>query len=275
MSAAGPDGAEGSVLNLVTIADHPSLQERAYQTLRTAILEGRFEVGQRLYESKLAEQLGISRNPVRESIRRLQQDGLVDVRPRGGIYVASISIDEADDIYRVRGALEALAARLAAERITDPELEELRRLAFGQRDESVNSPARSMVSGADHFHRAVHEFAHSPQLLEPLKLIYGRVLHYRNVTLRLPGRARVASQGHIEIYQAIAKRDGARAEVVMREHIEGARISLMRHLERVTPPESDVEPDADLAVRSCAELPAEAADGAGKAIALPSPAVTT
>jgi DNA-binding GntR family transcriptional regulator len=73
-------------------------------------------------------------------------------------------------------------------------------------------------------------------------LIYGRVLHYRNVTLRLPGRANVASQGHVEIYQAIAKRDGPRAELVMREHIEGARISLMRHLERVTPADGEEQP---------------------------------
>jgi DNA-binding GntR family transcriptional regulator len=89
------------------------------------------------------------------------------------------------------------------------------------------------VVEADRFHRAVHEYAHSPQLLEPLQLIYGRVLHYRNVTLALPGRAHVAIAGHLEIYQAIARRDGARAEMVMREHIEGARISLMRHLEHV------------------------------------------
>jgi DNA-binding GntR family transcriptional regulator len=241
MSENGLEGGGGSVLNLATIADHPSLQERAYQTLRTAILDGRFAVGERLYESKIAEQLGISRNPVRESFRRLQQDGLVDVRPRGGIYVASISIEEADDIYRVRGALEGLAARLAAERITGSELEELKSLAFGCNDGVPDELNRSTVSNADHFHKAVHEFAHSPQLLEPLQLIYGRVLHYRNVTLRLPGRAGVASQGHVEIYQAIAKRDGARAELVMRDHIEGARISLMRHLDTVTPPELNPE----------------------------------
>jgi DNA-binding GntR family transcriptional regulator len=240
MTEPGPEEPRPQPLSLVTIADHPSLQERAYRTLRTAILEGRFEVGERLFEAKLADQLGISRNPVRESIRRLQQDGLVDVRPRGGIFVSSISIEEAGDVYRVRGALEALAARLAAERISDEEIEKLRRLAFGHHEDAEHPEER--VTEADHFHRAVHEFAHSPQLLEPLMLIYGRVLHYRNVTLRLPGRANVASQGHVEIYQAIAKRDGPRAELVMREHIEGARISLMRHLERVTPADGEEQP---------------------------------
>jgi DNA-binding GntR family transcriptional regulator len=216
-------------LTLITLADHPSLQERAYQTLRAAILEGKFAVGERVYEAKIAEQLGISRNPVRESVRRLQQDGLLDVRPRGGIFVASISVEEADDIYRVRGALEALAARLAAERIAPAELEHLGELVHEPHDHDADTP----VVEADRFHRAVHEYAHSPQLLEPLQLIYGRVLHYRNVTLALPGRAHVAIAGHLEIYQAIARRDGARAEMVMREHIEGARISLMRHLEHV------------------------------------------
>jgi DNA-binding GntR family transcriptional regulator len=229
--AAGSD--PGPPLSLITIANHPSLQERAYQTLRTAILEGRLAVGERIYEAKIAEQLGISRNPVRESVRRLQQDGLLDVRPRGGIYVASISAEAADDLYRVRGALEALAARLAAERITPAELEHLQTLVHEPDDHDPESP----VTEADRFHRAVHEYAHSPQLLEPLELLYARVLHYRNVTLALPGRAHVANAGHLEIFQAIARHDGARAEIVMREHIEGARISLMRHLEQVAEPE--------------------------------------
>lgn len=232
MNGMQPESLQGGPLQLAKIADHLSLQERTYQTLRNAILDGQLGVGERIYEAKLAEQLGVSRNPVRESVRRLQQDGLVDVRPRGGIYVASISIGDADDIYRVRGALEALAASLAAERITDSELADLKELAFGQAGEGRGSDG-STVTAADKFHRAVHEYAHSPVLLEPLRLLYGRVLHFRNITLQLPGRANTAAEGHIEIYQAIAMRDSARAKLVMREHIEGARISLMRHLQRV------------------------------------------
>jgi DNA-binding GntR family transcriptional regulator len=237
-TTASTAGGQGPGLSLTTIADHPSLQERAYQTLRAAIIEGKLAVGERIYESKIAEQLGISRNPVRESIRRLQQDGLLDVRPRGGIFVASISVEEADDIYRVRGALEAVAARLAAERITPEELDHLGGLVHEPHDHEGESP----VTEADRFHRAVHAYAHSPQLLEPLKLLYEKVLHYRNVTLALPGRTGVANAEHLEIYQAIARHDGARAEKVMREHIEGARISLMRHLERVAVTEGAQSP---------------------------------
>ena len=188
-----------AALNLETIADHPSLQERAYRTLRTAILEGRFGVGERLFESKLADQLGISRNPVRESIRRLQQDGLVDVRPRGGIYVASISIEEADDIYRVRGALEALAARLAAERVTDHELQELRHLAFDHGETSKDAAENQAVTEADRFHKAVHEFAHSPSCSSPLKLDRRPGTALPRCHAAPPGRANVASRGHIEI----------------------------------------------------------------------------
>lgn len=245
----------GSTPSLSTISDHPSLQERTYRTLRAAILNGEFPVGARIYETQVAAQLGVSRNPVRESMRRLQQDGLVDVRPRGGIYVASISMEEADDIYRVRGALEGVAARLAAERITDDELETLGHFAEGSGAEDVypNSHELPIVTGSERFHRAVHEFAHSPQVLEPLKIIYGRVLHYRNVTLRLPGRANVASEGHMEIYRAIARRDGVRAEAVMRDHIEGARISLLRHLERSAGAPADASGAPDAVMREASE----------------------
>lgn len=243
-----PDGTEAEAgvtwqveserASLPAIADQPSLQERTYRALRAAILSGQLQVGERIYEAELAKQLAVSRNPVRDSIRRLQQDGLVDVRPRSGIYVSSISMEEADDIYRIRGALEGLAARLAAERISTTELESLEQLLHAGSDVVRNSKTVedvAIVSGADRFHRAVHEYAHSPQLIEPLALIYARVLHYRNVTLALPGRADVASLGHEDIFRAIARHDGARAEAVMRDHIEGARISLMRHLDSVHP----------------------------------------
>lgn len=234
--------ADDEVLTLPAIADQLSLQERTYRTLRAAILNGTLAVGQRIYEAELAKQLAVSRNPVRESIRRLQQDGLVDVRPRSGIYVSSISMEEADDIYRIRGALEGLAARLAAERITDRELEVLEQVLHAGSDtirQSTSIEDVAIVSGADQFHRAVHEFAHSPQLIEPLALIYARVRHYRNVTLSLPGRADVASRGHEDIFRAIARRDGARAEAVMRDHIDGARVSLMRHLDAAPLPSGD------------------------------------
>ncbi len=219
------------------ISDHQSLQERTYKALRSALLDGKFPVGERIFEAEVAQQLGVSRVPVREAVRRLQQDGLLEVRPRSGIYVASVSPEEADDVYRIRAALEGAAASLAAERITASELTALRRLLQRERESKGNGRSRSqsqVVVRADEFHRAVHVYARSPRLYELLELIYAQVMHFRAITLSLPGRAETAVHGHQRLYDALSKHDGAQAERVMREHIDSARRLLLAHLKEVT-----------------------------------------
>ena len=166
---------------------------------------------------------------------------MIEVKPRNGIFVASISIDEADDIYRIRAALEGVAARLVAERISERDLKRLRAFAESAGEPRLRKQSRNnhaIVEQAENFHSCIHEYANSPQLVQLLELIYARVSHYRNVTLSLPGRAETASHGHLEIYEAIARRDGSAAEALMREHVEGARISLMGLLSQIESPEA-------------------------------------
>jgi DNA-binding GntR family transcriptional regulator len=228
---------------LAPLTDHVSLQERTYQALRTALLEGVFAVGERLFETEVASMLGVSRVPVREAVRRLQQDGLLEVRPRSGIYVASVSPAEADDIYRIRAALEGTAAGLAAERITDAELLELGRLLKRQDEESQmeakgGRPRRArsqsgVVARADQFHRAIHVYARSQRLYELLELNYAQVMHFRKITLGMPGRAEAASHGHHQLYDALRRRDSQGAERLMREHVDSARRVLLAHLDQM------------------------------------------
>lgn len=227
------------VTRLSPLSDQRSLQERTYQALRNALINGQYLPGERIYEAAVAEELGVSRNPVREAVRRLQQDGLVDVRPHYGIYVATIPAAEIEDIYRIRGALEATAAALAAERMTDADIRELEAILHAQEREaeSARSPVREAVSAvqADRFHRAIHVGARSPRLLMLLEQIYAQVTHFRNLTLRVPGRAAISARGHAEIFAAIKKRDGPTADVQMRVHIDDARQALVRQLAGVEP----------------------------------------
>lgn len=187
-----------------------------------------------MFEAAIAEALGVSRNPVREAIRRLQQDGLLEVRPHYGNYVASIPPDEIEDVYRIRGALEGTAAALAAERMTDAELRSLTTIVEEQQAAArAAAPVpREPISAtqADRFHHAIHVGARSPRLLLLLEQIYAQVTHFRNLTLRVPGRAAVSADGHERISAAIQARDAARAERDMRDHIEDARLALMTQL---------------------------------------------
>jgi DNA-binding GntR family transcriptional regulator len=222
-------------MRLAPLTEQHSLQERTYQSLRAALLDGEYLPGSRIYEGAVAQALGVSRNPVREAIRRLQQDGLLEVRPHYGIYVATIPPDEIEDIYRIRAALEATAAALAAERMTDAEIEELRvivleqELAAGRPAAKPHEPVAA--AQADRFHRAVHLGAKSPRLLALLEQIYAQVTHFRNLTLQVPGRAAVSAAGHAAIFERVQQRDVDGADREMRLHIDDARQVLVRQLE--------------------------------------------
>ena len=212
----------------------PSLQERTYAALRRAIVGGQFEPGQRLFEHALADMLGVSRNPVREAIRRLQQDGFVEVRPRAGIFVAAFSLDEVEDLYRIRAALEGTVAALAAERMTDKELTELE-VVLGRMESATAARRRAAtVHEADSFHQLVHQRARSPRLTSLLSQLYGQIAHYRGVTLGIPGRAADASHGHHELLDALRRRDSQEADRLMRAHVLEAAHALVTHLRSET-----------------------------------------
>lgn len=222
---AGPEGAA-----LQKLTDHPSLQERAYEALRDAILRKEFEPGQRLLEVELAELLGISRSPVREAVRRLQQDGLIETRPRAGIFVVSITRQEIDDVFRIRAALEGTAAALAAQRGTEHEFESMEGMLAEMETAVTRGDSEKAIEESDRFHRAIHAAARSPRLFSLLDQIYSQVMHFRSLTLRVPGRGPQAARGHAQIVEALRARDTGVAENLMRGHIDEARLSLLRLL---------------------------------------------
>lgn len=205
------------------VSDHLSLHERIYLELRRALLEDAFKSGERIYENQIAQRLGVSRVPVREAVRRLQQEGLLEVRARGGVYVSSILPEDVDDVYRLRGAVEAVAAGMAAERASDREL-----AAIGDLVDRLDGadPERAVLL-ADKFHRAIHAASHCDRVSQVLEPLYAQLMRFRRATLSLPERARAAEEGHRSIFAALRRRDPVAAESVMREHIESARQALL------------------------------------------------
>jgi DNA-binding GntR family transcriptional regulator len=204
------------------LSDHPSLQERTYQTLRGAIVEGQLAPGVRIYETSLAKRLGVSRNPVREAIRRLQQDGFIEVRPRNGIYVAEYGVDEVRDLYQIRAALEGTAASLAAQRMTDDELAGLDTVLERMERATARHAKHATVREADSFHQTIHQGARSPRLVAILDQLYGQIAHFRKITLAIPGRASQASEGHHHLVEVLRRRDAEEADRMMRQHVLSA-----------------------------------------------------
>lgn len=112
-------------LSKVNLNNYKPLREVIFDTLREAIIAGELKPGERLMEVKLAEKMGVSRTPVREAIRKLELEGLVEMLPRKGAHVAELSVKDIMDVLEVRATLDGLATALAAERITDEEIKKL------------------------------------------------------------------------------------------------------------------------------------------------------
>jgi DNA-binding GntR family transcriptional regulator len=218
------------------LSDHPSLQERTYQTLRSAIVEGQLAPGVRIYETTLAKRLGVSRNPVREAIRRLQQDGFIEVRPRNGIYVAEYGVDEVRDLYQIRAALEGTAASLAAQRMTDEELAGLDAVLERMERATARHAKHATVRESDSFHQTIHQGARSPRLVAILHQLYGQIAHFRKITLAIPGRADQASEGHHHLVEVLRRRDADEADRMMRQHVLSAVDAFMELA--ASPPDS-------------------------------------
>ncbi len=115
-------------LKQIPLDSYRPLRDVVVDNLRQAIVSGQFPAGMRLMELQLAEKMGVSRTPVREAIRKMELEGLVVMIPRRGAYVADISIKDINEVYEIRTALDVLAAGLAAERIDDDEIREMKEL---------------------------------------------------------------------------------------------------------------------------------------------------
>ncbi len=211
----------------ISLDNYKPLRELVFESLREAIIQGRLKPGERLMEMQLADDLGVSRTPVREAIRKLELEGLVVMIPRKGAYVSGISIREIADIFEVRAALEALAAGLAAERITDGELEELERTLVHISEGSDRRDINAIVETDANFHDIIYRACRNDRLVQIITHLKEQIQRFRTTSLSQPGRSRDALSEHRAIVEAISDRNAEQARALAREHIENAEQSLL------------------------------------------------
>lgn len=200
--------------------------ERAYQAIKSGILSGRYAPGHRLKESVIGEQLNISRTPVRDALRTLNSEGLVDFMPNHGAKVASWTAEELAEISDIRVALESFAATLAAKKITDDELVRLEDLArrMEEATDASATPDVGLIAELNlEFHRAVSEAARNPRLSIALSAVMELPVIMRKFALFSTERLQRSNAHHREIIAALAARDSELAGAAMQLHILAAR----------------------------------------------------
>ncbi len=209
--------------------DERSLADALFEQLSEAIVRGDFAPGAKLSEPRLATRFGVSRGPLREAIRRLEERKLVVRTPRQGVRVVVPSRALAIELFSIREVLEGLAAREAAHRASPDEIAELRTM-LARHGEALRQPDAMVywqaTANAD-FHFMVARIARNSHLFTLLCEQYYTLFRlYRMQHRIVPGRAQRALHEHERIVDAIAERDGELAEMLMRRHVAAARAGL-------------------------------------------------
>lgn len=205
-----------------------SLAEKAYVAIRRLIVTLELGPGSVINERELVEQLGIGRTPVREALRRLAQEGLVEVYPRRGMFVTDVDVRKLALVSEVRAALEPEAARLAAERATDAERAELQEL-LGELD-AAGGDDHALMALDERIHRAVYRCARNDLLATTLEQYYVLALRIWTIALDRQHELNDAVQGHRALLEAIHDGDGERAAATMRAHVEDFEQAMRRVL---------------------------------------------
>jgi len=202
-----------------------SLADKAYHEIRGLIVSLELAPGAVIDERDLMERLGIGRTPVREALRRLAHERLVEVYPRRGMFVTGVDVRQLARLSEVRAVLEPEAARLAAERATEGEREELEALL-----EELDAGGSELMSLDERIHKAVYRAAHNDLLEATCEQYFALALRIWMLALERTQDLEEAVEAHRDLVEAIRDGDGERAAQTMRDHVENFENAMHRVL---------------------------------------------
>ena len=207
--------------------------EQAYRLVRQRILDNVYPAGYRALEREFAEELGLSRTPVREALLRLQAEGLLELIPRHGARVLPVSAEAMREIYQVLTALESMAAEIVTRR--KPTAAELKPLSGASRDMAAalrHDDLEAWARADEHFHRQLLELAGNSVLIQTVQQLWDRAHRARMVTLRLRPRPVHSTKEHNAIVEAIRAGDPEATVRLYRSHRQRASTELLAILEK-------------------------------------------
>lgn len=203
--------------------DTSSLHKRVFETIEESILKGAFEPGDSLVETRICEELGVSRTPVREAIRQLELEGLVESVPNKGSVVVGITDKDVLDIFSIRILIEGLAARWAAKNISKEQLAALKEIIDLQEFYTAKSDMANLEKYDSIFHDMIYDSCNSRQLQLMLSNFHHMIKRARGLSFERENRADMVMVEHRAVYEAIASGNAVKAEKCMNAHIKNAR----------------------------------------------------
>lgn len=204
-----------------------SLADQVFEKLEDDIIMGVYARGELLTELKLVEQLGVSRTPIREALRRLEQERLIADSGKGSV-VLGITLQDLVDIMEIRQRIEGIAAAYATKNMTTEGLEELRRISELQDFYFEKMDAERLRETDDQFHDAIFRMSGSTVLCDTLRPLHKKTQRFRRLACSDAPRVEESNRQHKEIYLAIAAGDADKASALMTAHIDSAKQSMIR-----------------------------------------------
>jgi GntR family transcriptional regulator, rspAB operon transcriptional repressor len=214
---AQPADAQGAVFS--GRHDRRKVTDWVYEEVRQAIIDLRLQPGEPLREATIAEQLGVSKTPVREALTRLEQEGLVETTSFKGAVVSAYSPEDLQEIYELRELLEGAAARAAAESASPVELERLVSLVTNSRELRAQGDVAGLAGLLGDFDTAIYEQVTNQRIRALIENLQAHLARIGKLTEEIPGRVEASVEEHALIVDAIAAHDPGEAERLMRIHI--------------------------------------------------------
>ena len=219
----------------IKIEEPKLLSEDIADSIRTAIIKGKFRPGEKISEGELAESMGISRTPLREAFRRLENEGFIEIIPRKGAVVTEINPDEAFQLYEIKSTLEGLAARLAAPRMTEKDIEKLERINRELEDRQAEDDIDGFYKTHCRFHEVFVKLCGNRRLIQIISNLNDHFKRFGVISLTFPGQFDEAARQHREIIGAFRNGDGESIEAKVRKNVLTGGIVLVEHLSGKVP----------------------------------------
>jgi len=220
---------------LQAFQERKSLGEHVFESLKHSIVMGKISSGEWLVESHIAETLGISRTPVREAIHKLEREGLIKRQPRGGFTVLGLTRNDIEETFGIRSVLEGYAARLAAVKHNEEELEALEKKIEEFQNALDRKKMNLLPAINTEFHDLLYSLSKSPKLISIINGLRDQICRFRKMNLKEEKFAATSNQDHIQMLQSIRKRNAQDAERLAREHILRGREIVLKEFDRQRP----------------------------------------
>lgn len=214
----------------LVIGDTRTIRKKVYTYVREQILSGRIAPNERLIETKIAQEIGTSRTPVREALHNLEIEGLIQSIPRVGYQVKTISAREVEEICEIRSVIENLAARWAMEKAPAKVIRELKKNIALAREQVAEGEIRAFIDLDAQFHESLARLSGSSRLLELAQTLRGHMLRYRVQSIFSEETVLQAIKGHQRILKAIENGDRPGLTEAIQIHLEESKKSILSHV---------------------------------------------